>query len=95
MIPALGDYRPYAGVEFGLSARGSSPSEEPLLRDLRESQRGRQSPVYVAVHAAPLRFVVLERFRLSLLELQFGAHVAPLGERVRVQLGLISWSMVL
>lgn len=93
--PQLGAFLPRAGIELGLSARGDDDSGDKLLSEGRALSREELSPVYVAVHTAPLRFRIFDRYRLSVLELQLGTHVVPMGRFVRVQVGLVSLGVVL
>jgi hypothetical protein len=66
-----------------------------LLAEARASARRDLTPVYVAVHAVPLRFRAFDRFALSLLELQIGTHVSPFGRYLRLQLGLLGVGVTL
>jgi hypothetical protein len=66
-----------------------------LLVEARASARRDLTPVYVAVHAVPLRFHTFDRFALSFLELQIGTHVSPFGRYLRLQLGLLAVGVTL
>jgi hypothetical protein len=88
--PRVRAWEPALGLELGLSARGDDDSGGALIAESRAVSREGLSPFYLAVHAAPLRFHLSERFRLSLLELDLGTHLEPLGRFVRAQLGFVS-----
>lgn len=91
----LGIVSPAAGIELGISARGDDDTGEKLLLEGRASSRDDLFPGYIALHSSPLRFQVFERFRLSVLELQVGTHLAPFGRFVRLNVQLISLGVVL
>ena len=92
---SFGSLAPAAGLELGLSARSDDDSGDKLLIQGRAASREELFPGYVALHAAPLRFRLFERFRLSVLELQVGTHFVPLGRFVRLNLQLISVAVAL
>lgn len=92
---SLGAFAPAAGLELGVSARSDDDSGERLLSDGRAASRKDLFPGYIALHTSPLRFRVFERYRLSVLELQVGTHLAPFGRFVRLNVQLISLGVVL
>jgi hypothetical protein len=93
--PRVGDWAPAAGLELGVSARADDDAGSALLAEARAQASDGLSPIYVAVHASPLRFHVFERFRVSVLELQLGTYVTPFGRYVRAQIGLIAAGIAL
>src|SRR5262249_46946259 len=89
LSPGQGLWRPAVGPELGLSGvpiilapQGGFPDE------LSHDQAAKLGPAYVALHAAPLRFV-FPRFSLSALELQWGTTLNQPGSTLRLQLGLV------
>jgi hypothetical protein len=92
---ALESWRPSAGVELGVSARADYESYDGLLGELRRASHRDLVPVYFAFVAAPLHFALSDHWRLNVLELHVGTHIAPLGRYVRLQLGLVSLGLVL
>lgn len=93
--PKIERWSPSVGVELGVSRRAHDDQGGALLSELREQSRSDLAPLYLAMHAMPLRFVVWRRLSLSALEFQAGTYVAPFGRFVRLQLGFISGGMVL
>jgi hypothetical protein len=85
----VGWWAPAVGPELGVS--GLSVLDQGSINippDYRDAESGLFGPVYVAIHAAPLRFE-LPRFTVSALELQTGTSLPPLGPTLRWQLGLL------
>jgi hypothetical protein len=93
IAPRIGAWQPSVGLELGLSTRGDDDAGSALLREARDASRTGLSPVYFAFHGAPLSFWLADDWRFSVLELQLGTHVAPLGRYVRAQLGIVSLGM--
>lgn len=93
--PRAGVWRPDVGLELGLSRRAHVDTEGALLEESRAVSRERLWPLYLAIHAAPLRFAFAKRYWLSALELQLGTQLAPFGRFVRAQLGLASLGVAL
>jgi len=91
----LGAWLPSIGLELGATGWSDNHSGGALLAEARASARRDLTPVYVAVHAVPLRFRAFDRFALSLLELQIGTHVSPFGRYLRLQLGLLGVGVTL
>jgi hypothetical protein len=89
LAPKMGAWQPAAGLEIGVTARAHFEDGAENFGDIREASRRDVFPVYLALQTMPLRFEVGERFRVSILELQIGTHLAPYGRLVRLQLGLI------
>jgi hypothetical protein len=90
LAPSMGAWQPAAGVEIGVTTRAHFEDGAERFGDIREASRRDVVPVYVALQTMPLRFEVGERFRVSILELQIGTHLAPYGRLARVQVGLVS-----
>lgn len=88
--PEIAAWRPAVGLELGLTNRGRFGAGAKLLRENREAMDEIASPVYLAVHAAPLSFAVWDDWRLSFLEVQFGTHLGEPGKTLRAQIGLVS-----
>jgi hypothetical protein len=86
---------PALGLELGATGWSDDDSGGALLAEARASARRDLVPIYVAMHAAPLRFRSFERFSLSFLELQVGTHLSPFGRYLRLQLGLFAVGVVL
>jgi hypothetical protein len=93
--PRLGAWEPSVGLELGFSARGDDDTGDALLREARDASRDGLSPIYSAIQAAPLSFRFGDDLRLSVLELQLGTYVQPLGRYVRAQLGIVSLGVAL
>lgn len=93
--PRFGAWAPSAGLELGLTVRGLEDQGDRLLMELRDVSRRELAPLYVALHTAPLRFHASQRWRLSMLEIDIGTHVSPLGRYVRVQLLLAAIGLAL
>jgi hypothetical protein len=90
VAPGDGSWRPTAGIELGIGGRASADGGDALLSELRAQSREHLSPVYAAIHAAPLRFVLSERWRLSVLETELGTQLTPFGRFVRAELAFVS-----
>lgn len=89
LSPGQGTWRPAVGPELGLSGVPiilAPPGGLP--DDLFRAQGAKLGPAYVALHAAPLRFV-FPRFSVSALELQWGTTLDQPGSTLRLQLGLV------
>ena len=86
----VGHWQPAVGPELGLSGVPVvQPRSNALPADYLDSRRDRFGPVYVAIHAAPLRFT-FQRYSVSALELQWGTHLVPRpGSNLRLQVGLL------
>lgn len=93
--PRFGTWTPSAGLEVGVTVRGLEDQGDRLLMELRSVSQRELSPLYVAIHSAPLRFRLSEQWRLSCLELSVGTHLAPIGRYVRVNLLLASIGVAL
>jgi hypothetical protein len=85
-----GVWQPVIGLELGLTARCHFKDGKYLLRESRKAMETDFNPVYVAIHAAPFSFKLLKTWRLSVLELDIGTHVAHFGRTLRAQLNIIS-----
>ncbi|WP_257461861.1 hypothetical protein [Archangium lipolyticum] len=93
--PRLGTWRPAVGPELGLSGLPVMVTpRNGYADDLTRHQSGQIGPAYVALHAAPLRFV-FQRFTASALELQWGTPLSQPGSTLRLQLGLVHLGMTL
>jgi hypothetical protein len=83
-------WRPAAGFELGASGWNDDEPGDALLEEARATSRDGLSPIYLGLHAAPLRFELLERVLVSVLDLQLATHVAPVGRYLRVHIGMLS-----
>ena len=90
--PHLGAWRPYVGLELGLTGRAQFEEGPKLLRETRQATEGDISPVYIAGCAVPLSFKVWDNWRFSAMETHFGTHVGHTGRTARFQLSLLSVS---
>lgn len=91
LAAGYGAWRPLVGPELGVS--GLAVLEAPLARrptELHAAEQRTLGPAYVAMHAAPVRFVFRERWVVSALELQVGTSLAAPGATVRTQLQLLA-----
>ncbi|HNY03090.1 MAG TPA: hypothetical protein PKG48_10905 [Bacteroidales bacterium] len=86
----VGAWQPAVGLELGTTRRTRFDAGKALLRETREAMQGTISPFYVAVHAAPLSFGIREKWRLSLLEIDFGTHFSHPGRTLRAQVMLVT-----
>jgi hypothetical protein len=87
--PTLGRWMATAGLELGVTARTRYDAGlAGVAQALRAQAEEEASPIYLALHAATLRFRLQERWRVSLLEVHIGTHLGRAGEHVRVQVGL-------
>jgi hypothetical protein len=89
LSPARGVWRPAVGPELGVSGLPIIlPPTGGFPGDLPDLQASKLSPVYLAVHAQPLRFV-FHSWSVSALELQWGTPINQPGSALRLQLGLV------
>lgn len=93
--PLTGRWQPELGLELGVTGRAHVDSGGTLLEESRAASREGLWPVYLALHATPLRFAFAKRYWLSVLELQIGSHLFPFGRFARGQLGLVSAGVLL
>lgn len=93
--PYLGSWEPSLGVELGVGRRAHDDHGGALVSELRDQSRTQLVPVYLAMHAVPLRFALWKRLFVSVLELQVGSYVAPFGRFVRLHLGFVSGGIAL
>ena len=91
----IGSWAPSLGLEVAVSGLPFIDKGDALLAELRKESRKDVVPVYLAMQAIPLRFVLWERLTISLLDLQVGTYVAPFGQFVRLQLGIVSGGLTL
>ena len=94
LTPELGAWRPLAGLELGLGSRGHYEDGSGIVGELALTSRRDLVPVHVALHTAPLRFGLGERWTISLAELHVGTFIVPAGRYVRLQVGFatIGWT---
>lgn len=91
----LGRWRPAVGPELGVSGLPIIiPPQGGFPDDLSRKQAMQLGPAYVAVHAAPLRFVS-QRFTVSALEVQWGTTLNQPGATLRLQVGLVHLGVTL
>ncbi len=84
-----GSWMPAVGPEVGVSGFSVlEPLKSGLPEDINDVEEERLGSVYLAFHAAPLRFHV-RGLNVSVLELHWGTTLAPPGATLRLQLGLL------
>lgn len=88
----VGAWQPAVGLELGVG--GFATLRPTLVNELSDHEDRRMGKLYLAVSAAPLRFV-LGRFVLSAAELQIGSSMPPLGVGMRQYLGMVRVGYVL
>jgi hypothetical protein len=88
----VGVWQPAVGLEVGVG--GFATLRPTLVNELSDHEDRRTGKFYLAISAAPLRFV-LGRFVLSAAELQIGSPMLPLGVGMRQYLGLVRVGYVL
>jgi hypothetical protein len=85
----VGPWEPVIGPELGLSGLGAL--QGGFRRgDFTAFEQAAVSPIYAAVHSAPLRFVFADRYVLSALELQVGTPLSIPGAALRVHLEFLA-----
>ena len=82
----MGFWEPSAGLELGLSRAAFLTHRVRIYWELFEQEDALLGPVYVAAHAAPLRFR-WGRFVLGGPELRVGPTGPPFGGVMRLQIG--------
>jgi len=82
----MGAWEPAAGLELGLSRAAFLTHRVRIYWELFEREDALLGPLYVAAHAAPLRFR-WGRFVLGGPELRVGPSGPPFGGVMRVQIG--------
>jgi hypothetical protein len=92
LIQEVGIWRPDIGIEIGVTARAQFQDDTGLLAETRKTMNQGTGIAYFSVHAAPLSFVIREKWRLSALELDFGTHFADFGRTLRGQITVLSIS---
>ncbi len=90
IAPQLGAWRPATGIELGVTSRAHYEDGSGIVGELARTSRRELAPVYVAIHALPLRFAIDRCWSIGFLELQLGTNLVPAGRYVRLQLGLIT-----
>lgn len=85
-----GAWRPEIGLELGVTGRAKFEDGAFLLRETREAMQTDINSFYMAIHAAPLSFKIKEKWKLSLLEIDFGTHFAHIGRTLRAQVTVVS-----
>jgi hypothetical protein len=89
-VMQFGSWMPSVGFEIGVTSRARFDEGKELLREFRVITEEDISPFYVAVHTTPVSFQLWDRWRLSVLELQFGTHLSHIGRTLRAQVGLVA-----
>ncbi len=88
--PRVGSWQPAVGIEVGATRRTRFDAGKALLRETREAMQGGIGPFYLAIHAAPLSFGFKEKWKVSLLEIDFGTHLSHPGRSLRAQVMLLT-----
>jgi hypothetical protein len=86
----FGAWRPEIGLELGLSSRAYFDDGAMLLRETREAMQTGINGFYMAIHTAPAAFKIREKWKLSILEIDFGTHFTNIGRTLRAQVTVIS-----
>jgi hypothetical protein len=86
----VGAWRPEIGLELGLSSRAYFDDGAMLLQETREAMQTDINGFYMAIHTAPVAFEIREKWKLSVLEIDFGTHFTNLGRTLRAQVTVIS-----
>ena len=89
-VPEIGAWRPSVGIELGLTNRSHFDEGETLLRETRKAMEHDISHIYIAGHSTPVSFLLWNRWRISVMELNIGTHVGDTGRTMRVQIGILS-----
>jgi len=92
LIQEVGIWKPDIGVEIGVTTRATFQDDTGLLAETRKAMNQEVGIVYLSIHAAPLSFRIKKKWRLSVLELDFGTHFVDFGRTLRGQLTLFSIS---
>ncbi len=88
--PEYGTWQPVVGLEAGITQRARFDAGENLMSEIRRATEKDISPLYVAIHAAPLSLRIRKNWHIRLLDFQFGTHVSHPGRTLRLQVGLLS-----
>jgi hypothetical protein len=83
-------WHPNIGVELGITTRDYFEDGSSLLQETRKAMQDGIWPVYVAVHAAPVKFFFKKGWTVSALEVDLGTQLSDFGRTLRVRLGLFS-----
>jgi hypothetical protein len=89
-LQEVGAWRPEIGLELGYSSRVYFDDGAMLLRETREAMQTDLNGLYLAIHTAPAAFSISEKWKLSVLEIDFGTHFANIGRTLRAQVTVIS-----
>ncbi len=87
--PAIGCWRPVVGVELGVTGRGSFPKGDLFAREVRTTLEAEITPVFIAFHAAPIRFFFARNWHITVSAFRIGMHLSPPGKFCRLEWGLI------
>jgi hypothetical protein len=85
-----GAWRPEIGLELGVTGRAKFEDGAFLLRETREAMQTDINSLYMAIHTAPLSFKIKKKWKLSLLEIDFGTHFTHFGRTLRAQVTVVS-----
>lgn len=85
-----GAWRPEIGLELGVTGRAKFEDGAFLLRESREAMQTDINALYMAIHTAPLSFRIKEKWKLSIVEIDFGTHFSHIGRTLRAQVTVVS-----
>ncbi len=83
-------WTPTAGLELGVSGRAKFEGGSNLLKETREAMQVNIGSVYVAVHAAPVKFSLKKGWTVSAMEIGLGTHFSNFGRTLRARIGLFT-----
>lgn len=85
-----GAWWPEIGLELGYTSRAYFDDGAMLLRETRKAMQTGINSFYMAIHTAPAAFKIMDHWKLSVLEIDFGTHFTNIGRTLRAQVTVIS-----